>query len=162
MRADSSPDGSSRSGELTAKEHRFIEHAFRAGSDELELGELAKQKAACQAVREFGERMVREHAAANDQLKQVAAKRGIALSSQPASAESATIRRLQTKSGAAFDQAYAREMLRIHTRLMREFQAAAKDLQDPDLLAWALNMLTMLQQHQRLASGMAASFATAR
>ena len=95
--------------------------------------------------------MANEHSKANEELKSLIAGKGAVLAISLTRTEAATIKRLKALSGDAFDKAYAREMLRIHTRDVRDFQAAAKDLADPDLLAWAVKTLAVLERHERLA-----------
>ena len=151
----SRPDGRHKG--FSDHDYRFAEHAFRSGVEESQLGELAHQKGTSQAVRDFGARMANEHSKANEELKALIAGKGAVLAISLTRTEAATIKRLKALSGDAFDKAYAREMLRIHTRDVRDFQAAAKDLADPDLLAWAVKTLAVLERHERLARELEAS-----
>jgi putative membrane protein len=50
---------------------------------EVELGQLATGKASHPEVKEFAQRMVKDHTQANDQLKQIAMQKGVTLPSSP-------------------------------------------------------------------------------
>src|SRR6202035_1256356 len=65
--ADASPDSA------------FYKHAAEGGIAEVELGSLAQQKSSNQSVKDFGAMMVKDHSAANDKLKAVAASKNISL-----------------------------------------------------------------------------------
>ncbi len=60
---------SKRSAGTTAADSMFVKKAAQGGLAEVELGQLATQKAANEEVKKFGQRMVDDHSKANDQLK---------------------------------------------------------------------------------------------
>ena len=64
---------------LSSTDHKFIEDAARGGVGEVQLGQLAAQKAQSDEVKQFGQRMVSDHSKANDKLKQVATQKNINL-----------------------------------------------------------------------------------
>jgi len=57
----------------------FVKEAAIGGMSEVELGQLAVQKASDPRVKQFGQRMIDDHTKANDALKAAAAQEGIAL-----------------------------------------------------------------------------------
>jgi putative membrane protein len=57
---------------------------------EVELGQLALEKASNPNVKEFTQRMVSDHGKANDQLKQLAARKNVPLPSEPSAKNKAT------------------------------------------------------------------------
>src|SRR6266545_5185813 len=61
------------------KDTKFAKEAAAGGLMEVTLGELATKNAASQAVKDFGQRMVDDHGKANQQLKELAAQKGISL-----------------------------------------------------------------------------------
>ena len=61
----------------TVADKTFVKKAAAGGLAEVELGQLATQKASSEDVKKFGQRMVDDHSKANDQLKQVAGGRPI-------------------------------------------------------------------------------------
>src|SRR5579884_742348 len=62
-------------GQLSNSDYKFAVAATRANNAEVELGQLAAQKATDPAVRQFAERMVRDHTKANQQLSQILSKK---------------------------------------------------------------------------------------
>ncbi len=57
---------------VTHADRMFLEQAAAGGLMEVQLGQLAAQKASDPQVKQFGQRMVDDHTKANDQLKTVA------------------------------------------------------------------------------------------
>jgi putative membrane protein len=153
---DRSSTGSQR-GQLSSKDFKFVQNAARGGMEEVELGQLAQQKASNQAVRDFGQLMVTEHSKANDELRALAAQKGAALPAQMSHSERATASHLQNESGASFDHAYVKGMVKDHKKDVKEFEKGAKDLTDPELKAWAQKTLPICQQHLQTAENLEAT-----
>jgi putative membrane protein len=128
-----------------------VTDAKRGGMEEVQLGELAKQKAANPAVREFGERMVTDHQKANEQLKQIVQQKGALVPTSLSHHETSRLDRLQKLSGAEFDKAYISDMVSDHKTDVKEFEKATKNLSDPELKAFAEKTLPTLQEHLRQA-----------
>jgi putative membrane protein len=143
-------------GQFSEKDFKFVTDAARGGMSEVQLGELAKQRGESQAVRTFGERMATDHKKANDELKDLAAKKGAILPTSMAHKETSTFERLQKATGKEFDKVYAADMVKDHKKDVKEFQKAAKDSEDPDLKAFAQKTLPTLQEHLRMAQDMEA------
>src|SRR2546423_15138150 len=66
-------------GQLTASDYKFVKNAARGGTSEVELGELAVQKASNESVRQFGQRMVTDHKRANEDLRRISSRKGATL-----------------------------------------------------------------------------------
>src|SRR5882757_61262 len=60
----------------TSDQH-FMKEAAEGGMAEVALGQLAADKASSPEVKEFAQRMVKDHSEANDQLKQIATQKGV-------------------------------------------------------------------------------------
>ena len=138
--------GQSSSG-LSAADHRFINEAAQGGLAEVELGQLAVQKASSDDVKKFGQRMVDDHSKANDQLKELAASKGINLPQAPNAKQEATKDRLSKLSGEQFDKAYMRDMVQDHKKDVAAFQAESTLGRDTDVKNFAAQTLPTLQSH---------------
>src|SRR5262249_20856066 len=68
--------------EMSSSDKKFIEKASQGGVAEVEMGKLASQKAQSPEVKQFGERMVKDHWAADDKLMKLASDKGVAASSE--------------------------------------------------------------------------------
>lgn len=125
--------------------------AGMGGMAEVQMGNLALQKAASADVKAFGQRMVTDHSKANEELQQLVTAKGLALPAQLDSEHQAALDHLSGLSGAEFDKAYMQHMLADHQKDVPMFQDASNTLQDPDLKAFASKTLPTLQEHLKLA-----------
>ena len=64
---------------ISAADRSFATKTAEDGMAEVQLGNLAKDHASNQAVKDFGNRMVTDHTKANDQLKDWASKNNVTL-----------------------------------------------------------------------------------
>lgn len=144
---DSANQASSNKSRLTAADKRFLDKAAEGGKAEVELGQLAVQKAASEDVKKFGQRMVDDHTRANQKLQEVAEQKGIKLPDKLDAKDQATKARLEKLSGKQFDEAYMKDMVKDHTKDVNEFQREANDGKDPDVKSFAQTTLPTLQDH---------------
>jgi putative membrane protein len=141
-------------GVLSPRDYRFFDKAAQGGIEEVQLGELAKEKGVSQSVRDFGNRMIADHGKANKELTQLGTQKGAAMPTQLAHHERSTLEDLQKTSGADFDKDYAKAMVKDHRKDVKEFESAIKDVKDPEVRAWAQKTLPILQEHLRMAEQM--------
>src|SRR5258706_9034883 len=120
-------------GQLSAKDYKFALNAAQGGMAEVQLGELARQRAVNPQVKSFADKMVKEHGKANDDLKQIVTKKGAILPADLPSKETSTMKSLEKATGADFDREYVEHMVKDHRKDVKEFEEAAKSLSDPDL-----------------------------
>jgi len=146
-------------GQLSSHDYKFAVEAVRGGMEEVALGQLAAQKAANPAVREFGQRMVQDHTQANQQLTQIVSQKGATLPSDTTKAEQREVDRLRNLSGADFDKAYMGLMVKDHKKDVKEFQRAAQKAKDTDLQAFASKTLPILQEHLGMAQSVESTVA---
>lgn len=152
--------GSPTGGVLTA-DRKFMDKAAQGGMAEVEMGQLAEQNGQSADVKAFGKRMVDDHTKANDQLKQLAEQKGVALPTSLDAKDQATKDRLSKLQGAAFDKAYMKDMVTDHKMDVAEFQRESKMAHDPDLKSWAGQTLPTLQSHLQQAEKISGSSGTA-
>jgi len=129
---------------------KFAMDAAMGGMAEVQLGKLAAEKATNPDVKQFAQRMVDDHGKANDEFKTVASKESIDLPSQLDAKHQATIDRLSKLSGADFDKAYVKEMVRDHDMDVKEFQREAQNGQNTSIRDFASKTLPTLQEHQKI------------
>ena len=148
-------DNSGTSAKLAPADRQFIKKAAQGGLAEVQLGQLATEKADSSEVKQFGQRMVDDHTKANDQLKQVASQKGITVPDQLSAKDAATKARLEKLSGKAFDRAYMSDMVTDHTKDVSEFRMESKNAKDPDVKNFASQTLPTLQEHLKEAKSIA-------
>jgi putative membrane protein len=139
------------SGKLAGADQKFLQQAAVGGMAEVELGQLAQQKAENDAVKQFGARMVQDHGKANDELKQLASSKGATLPSAPDHKHQQEKAKLEKLSGAAFDRAYMKHMLDDHKKDVSQFRSKTKSAKDADVKAFATKTLPTLEEHLKLA-----------
>jgi putative membrane protein len=129
----------------------FVHAAAIGGMAEVELGNLAQQKAQSEAVKDFGRRMVEDHGKANEQLKSIAEEKGITLPDNLDQDQQHTIDELSQLSGEEFDSAYMDQMVKDHENDVVAFREQVESGKDPGLRAFAEETLPILEEHLNLA-----------
>src|ERR1700730_16655998 len=132
----------------------FTKKAAQGGMAEVKLGKLAQEKGTSESVKKFGQRMVEDHTKAGDELKRAAAQQNIALPVDISAKDKATYELLSKLSGAAFDRAYARDMVKDHEEDIAEFNREAHGGKNPAIKDFATQTLPTLQDHLKEAKEM--------
>ena len=133
----------------------FLKEAAQGGQAEVTLGQMAAKQAANDDVKKFGQRMVDDHTKASDELKKLAASQGVTLPTEMDRKAKAVQQRLSQLSGAEFDRAYMKEMVKDHQKDVAAFEREARQGNDPDLKNWAAQTLPTLKEHLDLAQNTA-------
>jgi putative membrane protein len=129
----------SKSSSLSAKDKTFIKKAAKGGMMEVAMGKLAEQNGKSEDVKSFGKRMVTDHSKANDELKSIASKKGVTLSSKEPT--------LKWNS----DKTYIDMMVKDHEKDLAEFREEAKTGSDPEVKKFAEDTAKIVQEHLELA-----------
>jgi putative membrane protein len=153
--ASASRANNAANGSVSSSDRMFIRKAAEGGLAEVQLGQLATEKADSPEVKQFGQRMVDDHSKANDQLKQVASQKGVNVPDKLNAKDAATKARLEKLSGKAFDRAYMRDMVTDHTKDVSEFRMESKNAKDPDVKSFASQTLPTLEDHLKEAKKIA-------
>jgi putative membrane protein len=125
----------------------FAIKAAQGGLAEVKLGQLAVEKAANPDVKAFGQQMVDDHTKANDQLKSVAQSENMTLPADLDAKQQAMYDRMSKMSGADFDKAYVKDMVKDHEEDVKEFQKESEKGKDPQIKSFATQTLPVLQSH---------------
>lgn len=135
----------------------FVNDASAMGLAEVHNATLALTKASSQDVKNFAQRMLDDHSAANQQLAQIASgKEDLELADDATLLAKAKALILQLRSGESFDQAYANNQVVAHEKSVELYENAAKELNDADLKAYAAEKLPELREHLTMARDLAA------
>ncbi len=125
----------------------FYKHAAEGGLSEVELGKLAQEKSQNGSVQQFGAMMVKDHSAANEKLKSVAAMQGVSLPTSTSVGQMATKTKLEVLTGETFDKSYIKGMIKDHEEDIAEFKKEATSGRDPKAKAFATATLPTLKAH---------------
>jgi putative membrane protein len=128
-----------KSSSLSVKDKTFMKKAAKGGMMEVAMGNLAEQNGKSDDVKSFGKRMVTDHSKANDELKSIAAQKGVTLPGKEPT--------LKWSS----DKAYIDMMVKDHEKDLAEFQEEAKTGNDPEVKKFAEDTAKIVQEHLDLA-----------
>jgi putative membrane protein len=129
--------------DTTAK--HFLIVASIGNLQEVSAGQLAAQKGKSADVRSFGQMMVKDHNQAEQQLLQLAKRKGITL---PRAATGGIQPDLNLKNaGDSFDRLYVHAMVVNHANTVQTFETYATTGKDPEVRAFAQQMLPTLKAH---------------
>jgi len=130
----------------------FWTKAAASGLAEVELGKLAAQKAQNPEVKKFAQMMVTDHTRANEELKALAAKKGVVLPTSLASSHQSMLEKLQGLSGAEFDKAYVEGQVDDHETAV-DLMDDNDDNSDADIKAFAAKTLPVVKSHLEMIKG---------
>ena len=137
---------------LNKKDIKFINDAAEGGMMEVRMGEIGKQKGLSADVKQFADRLVADHSKANDELKDLASKKGVTI---PAMVDDKHQKMLDKLSNASdFDKQFKDMAVKDHKKDIKEFERAEKKCEDADLKAWITKTLPTLQDHLRMAENL--------
>jgi putative membrane protein len=129
----------------------FLKKAIMGGMQEVKLGKLASEKGTDAAVRKFGQRMMKDHTAANKKLMTLAGTLRAEAPTKLDTTHQKEFDRFAAMEGKAFDNAYARHMVEDHEKDLKEFEKASKNAKSKELRELATDLLPTLREHLKMA-----------
>jgi len=137
----------SMGGSVAALDQKFIMDAAMGNNAEIQMGQLAVQKATTPEVKQFAQMMIDHHTAANTQLAQNAQAMGMTLPTGVAPNHQAVMTGMQNLSGTQFDMAYVKQQLGDHAATRDLYEMARKDGKDKGAKDYAKKTLPTVEQH---------------
>jgi putative membrane protein len=128
-------------GDLKHSDKAFIEKAAKSGQAELQISQIAADRATNPQIKEYASMVVNDHQQMNSDLAALAAKKGVTLPATDAKSD-----KWSKKKTDEFDKDYVKEMTDAHEDAVSLFEKAAKS-DDPDVAAFAQKYLPKLQAH---------------
>jgi len=141
-------------GQLSSSDYKFATAAAEGGQLEVDLGNLASQKASNPQVQQFARQMVQDHSKANDQLKAIATKNDATLPVE-SEKDQKEMDRLNKLSGAEFDKTYMNLMIRDHKSDLKDFQRESRSSDNTELRTYAGQTASVIQDHLNMAENIA-------
>lgn len=124
----------------------FMTHAAMDGQAEIELADLAMKQGQSAAVKTYASQIKADHLRAATELRRLASGKHVSLPTKPGDNAAATKERLSGLDGAAFDRAYAAEMVSAHQNAVNLFTTASQSA-DTEVKAFAAKTLPVLTMH---------------
>jgi len=129
----------------------FAADAASGGIMEVQLGRLASQVGASDAVKKFGAHMADDHTSANAELKAAAKRDGVKVPEEMTMAHRTEVARLTKLSGKDFDREYARAAVKSHEETIATFEQEAAQGKETALKQFAVRTLPELREHLKMA-----------
>jgi putative membrane protein len=146
------PSTTNRDLQRTMSPQAFTEQAAVIGQAEVELGKVAMSNAGDAAIRQYAERLVKDHTEAAAKLNRIAAKEKLQVPQTLDGEHQALKQKLSGLKGEAFDREYTKAMAKGHDKAVALFEAASQATAMPDdLKEFAAATLPTLEQHRELA-----------
>jgi len=123
---------------------------------EVQLGNLAAQKASSSDVKQFGERMATDHSQLGQRLQQLASNLNVAVPQELDAAQRSAVSRLEKLTGKAFDREYIKSMINDHVKDIAEFERAASQATNADIKQFVSEALPTMRDHLKMAREIAA------
>ena len=137
-------------GQPSPQDRMFVSKALAGGMAEVQLGQLTLQKSNNEQVKQFAQRMIDDHTKLGEQMKPVAQQIGLSEPTKLSKKDKATIAKLGTLSGSAYDQAYIKDMVKDHKQDLSEFQMEASSGQDQTVKDAASQGSQVIAQHLQM------------
>ena len=133
-----------------AMDLKFAKMAAQGGIFEVKSSQIALQKSQNPQVLNVAKRMVKEHSAANAELKTVAQDNKMTLPMETDPMHKAVISKISGLSGAAFDKAYMGSQEKAHTDTVKLFESEISTGKNAGLTAFASKNLPEIEDHTKM------------
>ena len=130
----------------------FMTKAIQTNLAEVSLGNLAREKSKDEKVRQYGEKMVKEHTEANAEAVALAKTLSMAPPTEPAEEDQKAAQDLAAMTGKEFDAEFADTMVDGHEKAISMFENQAEGTDD--VAQFAKKMLPHLQEHLKMAEAL--------
>jgi putative membrane protein len=139
---------------LCKADRNFILAAAQGGMTEVKLGEVAAQKGTRDDVKEFGQMMVKDHSAINDDLKALAAQKGVTLPDSLDAIHQGKVDKMSALTGSEFDTAFIAGMIKGHTKVAKDFKAESAKTKDADIKTFVDKSIPVVEEHLKSITAM--------
>jgi len=134
---------------VSTADNDFMVAAAQDGMTEVQLGHLAYEKGMTVAIKEFGQRMVKDHTSINDELKALAAQKNVGLPDRLDVEHRWMVDRLANQEPLAFDDAYLAAMIKDHNKAITAFKAESTGTRDMDIKSFVDRVIPVLEDHRK-------------
>jgi len=141
-------------------DQNFVKQAAQGNMAEIQMAQLAEQKATDPKVKELAKTIAQDHKQAQEKLEQIAQTQNVSIPTQLPEKVRNEHQKLSSMSGQQFDHAYLQMMVREHKKDIKEFQRASKMASDSDVKQYATSTLPDLQKHLQMAQQVAGQTGT--
>ena len=134
----------------------FVDKAAVGGMFEVDSSKIAEGKAQDQAVKDFAQKMIDDHGAANAKLQTIAGEQKLTVPKELDAKHKADLDSLQNTKDAV-DKPYVQLQRDAHSEAVTLFESYAKDGDNAQLKTFASETLPTLKMHQEMIEKIAAT-----
>jgi putative membrane protein len=149
-------NANSNNGKLNDSDSTFLQQTAQNGMAVTQLGQLALSKSSDPKVKQLAQQLVDDQNKTNDQLKSLAQAKQITLPTDMTSDAQKQNKKLQKKSGSAFDEAWSKAIVSDHQKSVKAFTQEGKDAKDADVKKFAQDSLPSMNDQLKSAQAIAA------
>lgn len=136
------------SGTISKVDETFALYAASSGLAEIEGAQLVLKSTARAEVRNYAQKLVREHGKAMDELRRIVGARGLKLPPEPTGRHADMVTKLTGLTPTDRDEAFLlRFGVDAHKETIALFERHASEGEDPELKRYARQVLPSLREH---------------
>jgi putative membrane protein len=147
--------GGVKADQQAAIDKMFVKKAMQGSIAQVQLGQLTLQKSNNDQVKKFAQKMIDDHTKLNEQMKPVAQQLRVDIPTDVSKKDKALMSKMQALSGAAYDEAYLKDMVKNHKQDLSEFQLEAANGHDPSVRDAATQGSKTISEHLQMAQQLA-------
>lgn len=147
--------GAVNEAQQTAIDKIFVKKAMQGSLAQVQLGELTLQKSSNDQVKQFARKMIDDHTKMNEQLRPVAQQLNADIPTEVSKKDKSMIGKMQGLSGTAYDQAYLKEMVKVHKQDLNDFHLEATHGNTPSIRDAATQGGQSISEHLQMATQLA-------
>jgi len=128
----------------------FVTKAAGGNRHEIKMGEIGSKRATATEVKEFAQKMVKDHTKSLDELTRAARAAGLDVSDKPTKEHEEMEARFD-KLEKDFDAAFMKQMVTDHEKTLKLYEQASKDAKNDELLKYAEKTTPVVRDHLKMA-----------
>ena len=137
---------------LSWGDRRFVTKAADGGQSEVQLAQLAAQRATNAEVKSYAQKLVDAHTKVNSELTNLASQKNVKLDTDDD--QDRAYKRLSKKTGSEFDQEFVEHMIDEHEKDVKMFEKAASEAKDSEIRSFASKHVGHLRDHLQQAQSL--------
>lgn len=132
-------------------EQRFMVEAYMGNLAEVAFGQLAQQRGQSKGVKDFGQKLIDDHAKANEAAGNYLDQQQVQRPIHVPEAALKTFTKLSEASDRDFDRLFAKELTKEHEMDVAKYQKWSKRAQSAEVKDYIDKTLPVLKEHHKMA-----------
>uniref|UniRef100_UPI00286DDF73 DUF4142 domain-containing protein n=1 Tax=Chamaesiphon sp. VAR_69_metabat_338 TaxID=2964704 RepID=UPI00286DDF73 len=145
-----------KSGSLSTVDLQFAMKAAQSDMTEIQTSQLALNRSKNPQILKYAQEMIQAHTDSTAKLKPIATRLNLAMPKTLGAENQSLVNQLNSLSGTQFDLAYTSGQARAHARTQAVFQTELQQGKNPQLKAFANEILPVVSMHLQMAKSLTA------